>query len=155
MKYFIPILLIFFIISTKGFSQKKDFDKVIINAIPFYYEYAFDDINPDFVRSHSVYSFVSIDTCYINKLYMKIFLRDSVFIGHKEIYGGIRVVIDFISKNQIKSFVSISVGYIFYCVESNSNEFYFQTLDKKKCFIKECIPFADYLEYNGVFDICK
>ena len=152
--------IIFFIglivtITCQGQRNQK-YDKVNIYAFPLTTSFAIDDIDANFVRVNYEYKFSSREENYIHEI--SSFFFDNIdslpsYSYFEDTKSGIRVVIDFISRENIVSTVLISSSYTFYLSENYMSKIgWFGLKSDELCKIKEYVPFLDKLRYSRCND---
>ena len=134
-----------------GISNAQNVDRINIYAIPVPTSFAVDNIDANYVRVNHTYKFESTDSKYIDSVYNFFFQNDFEHkeFDHRETSTTIRLVVDFIHREKIKSFVLMNSGNEFYIVKSPSvNSIKFQLIGKDLCAIKDVLPFYDWIEYS-------
>lgn len=140
----------------QGNNRVKKYDKINIYAFPLTTSFAFDNIDPNFVRVNYEYKFSSREENYIRET--SSFFFDNIdslpsYSYFEDTKAGIRVVIDFISRENIVSTVLISSNYTFYLSEDYMSKIgWFGLNSDELCTIKEYVPFLDRLRYGKCYD---
>ena len=140
------ILIYCMILSTCCFGQK--FDRVNIYAIPVETSFAVDNVDANYIRVKHTYTFSSIDKNYIENIakYFLTNLDDLPSYNYEETVSGIRIVIDFIQNEEIKSFVLINSGFMFYISNwKTMKRSTYQLHGDEICEINKIIPFFNML----------
>ena len=150
MKRELIIIFMFLMFGVVGYAQQNYYDRINIYAIPLYTDFASDDIDANYVRSHYVYKFSSKDKYYIEDI-CNVFMndnRDTVPIGINAVSSNIRIVVDFVRREKIVSFVLVNSAYVFFVYEKYNDKCYYKLNRNELCYIKTVIPFFDKLIYK-------
>lgn len=142
------ICFLLFVISTNCRAQL--FDRLDIYAIHLSTSFAGDNIDANYVRVNASYKFISRDKSYIEEVYTYFFRDKHKYLEFDEIEvsTGIRLVIDFVKGEQVRSFVLLNSGHEFFVIKSSSEQSKFY-LDHRsnEDEIKKVVPFYKLIKY--------
>lgn len=140
------------IAKTSNHEQTRyKYQRVNIYAIHTETDFAFDDIDDNYIRVNHKFFFSCSDFSYVQKV-SDFFLSklDSLpKYAYASTRSNIRLVIDFIDRDEIASTVLMNQAQTFYISQSTSKYGYFELKREEICQLKSLIPFLHLVVLGG------